>query len=573
MPVGWGATITDPDVVSMMTTTLDVKPDSKVLEIGTGSGYQSAILSHLTDYVYSIEIIEPLYRETNALYNELTPSYPNYSNIRRKLGDGFFGWEKYAPFDRIIVTCAIDHLPPPLIQQLNPGGIMVVPLGPPGRQNIMEVKKTVDDKGNVSLTRRDVYNGLGVRFIPFRSDSGQSYSGAARVEGGNGRRWTANGAWTRESSTAEGLSTNSRSASGGMPGFAAKLLDGRLRWLPLAASGLLVLALGGTLLAWDYSLRRDQRLATLPDYALSCVTIPGGAGSDIAEPLSEFAEESDVVLVGETNLIRPEEIIHVVVSGDTIYGIAGKYGIDPAVLALHNKLARPSLLSIGQRLRIPSTEEERRLKPAAKGYSLAPPPAKKVTSVEIVRRKLEISAEQQIVPEGLSVRFSATARPSRDQPLGVGAGQRRPRVQGLLHYTYTKPGTYLVTGIAVDKAGLRYSGEKLMVDLPHPHTSMEPGVEFAVVDSPDGHLVVDGQVLDGPAVTREVLEGGGTRLSFPQSGYYRFSVSSGEAHRTLFVFVAPMDSVISDRKDLDWYRTQFNTGTHPTAAPPPPPWP
>lgn len=361
---------------------------------------------------------------------------------------------------------------------------------------------------------------------------------------------------------------NSRSASGGMPGFAAKLLDGRLRWLPLAASGLLVLALGGTLLAWDYSLRRDQRLATLPDYALSCVTIPGGAGSDIAEPLSEFAEESDVVLVGETNLIRPEEIIHVVVSGDTIYGIAGKYGVDPAVLALHNKLARPSLLSIGQRLRIPSTEEERRLKPAAKGYSLAPPPAKKVTSVEKFAGKLEISAEQQIVPEGLSVRFSATA-PAKAEisrwEWELGNGVRA--YKGSFSYTYTKPGTYLVTGIAVDKAGLRYSGEKLMVDLPHPHTSMEPGVEFAVVDSPDGHLVVDGQVLDGPAVTREVLEGGGTRLSFPQSGYYRFSVSSGEAHRTLFVFVAPMDSVISDRKDLDWYRTQFNTGTQSNCGP------
>lgn len=132
MPIGWGATITDPDVVSMMTTTLDVKPGMKVLEIGTGSGYQSAILSHLTNFVYSIEIIEPLFHETDALYDQLATRYPSYKNIHRKLGDGFYGWEKYAPFDRIVVTCAVDHLPPPLIQQLTPNGIMVVPLGPTG---------------------------------------------------------------------------------------------------------------------------------------------------------------------------------------------------------------------------------------------------------------------------------------------------------------------------------------------------------------------------------------------------------------------------------------------------------
>jgi protein-L-isoaspartate(D-aspartate) O-methyltransferase len=176
MPIGWGATITDPDVVSMMTTTLDVKPGQKVLEIGTGSGYQSAILSHLTNFVYTIEIIEPLYRETDALYGELESRYPGYKNIHRKLGDGFYGWEKYAPFDRIIVTCAVDHLPPPLIQQLTPNGIMVVPLGPPARQYIMKVERVTDEKGTITLKRTDVYNGVGVRFIPFRNDQGKSYS-------------------------------------------------------------------------------------------------------------------------------------------------------------------------------------------------------------------------------------------------------------------------------------------------------------------------------------------------------------------------------------------------------------
>ena len=177
MAIGYGATITDPDVVGMMTTTLDVQPGHRVLEIGTGSGYQSAILSHLSNHVYTIEIIEPLYHETNALYRSLEPRYPGYRNIARKLGDGFYGWEKYAPFDRIIVTCAIDHLPPPLIQQLAPDGIMVVPLGPPARQYIMKVERITDEKGGVTLKRTDVYNGVGVQFIPFHDEQGQSYSG------------------------------------------------------------------------------------------------------------------------------------------------------------------------------------------------------------------------------------------------------------------------------------------------------------------------------------------------------------------------------------------------------------
>lgn len=179
MPIGYGATITDPDVVSMMTTSLDIKPGHRVLEIGTGSGYQSAIISNMTNQVYSIEIIAPLSKETDELYTSLTPKYPQYANIHRKMGDGYYGWEEHAPFDRIIVTCAIDHLPPPLLRQLAPEGIMVVPLGPPGRQHIMEVSKTKDADGNDVLKRRDVYNGLQVKFIPFRDESGTSYSGKA----------------------------------------------------------------------------------------------------------------------------------------------------------------------------------------------------------------------------------------------------------------------------------------------------------------------------------------------------------------------------------------------------------
>jgi len=176
LPIGYGATITDPDVVAMMTSALEIKPGEKVLEIGTGSGYQASILCSLTNEVYSIEIIKPLFLETDRIYNELIPTYPAFKNISRKLGDGYYGWEKYAPFDKIIVTCAIDHIPPPLLKQLNPNGIMVLPMGPPSRQSIMQIVKKTDASGAVTLTRSDVYNGLGVHFIPFTDDSGRSYS-------------------------------------------------------------------------------------------------------------------------------------------------------------------------------------------------------------------------------------------------------------------------------------------------------------------------------------------------------------------------------------------------------------
>lgn len=182
LPIGYGATITDPDVVAMMTTTLAIKPGERVLEIGTGSGYQSAILSYLTTAVYTIEIIKPLFIETDQLYRELEKNFPSYGAINRKLGDGYYGWEKYAPFDKIIVTCAIDHIPPPLLKQLRAGGIMVLPLGPPGRQYIMEVKKEEAADGTIILNRRDVYNGLRVSFIPFRDEAGGSYSTSKPAE-------------------------------------------------------------------------------------------------------------------------------------------------------------------------------------------------------------------------------------------------------------------------------------------------------------------------------------------------------------------------------------------------------
>ena len=122
-----------------MTNTLTIKRSDKVLEIGTGSGYQSAYLSNLTPNVFSIEIIPPLAARTRALYDRLIgEGYSEYRAIRTRNADGYYGWEEHAPFDRIIVTCGIDHIPPPLLQQLTPDGVMVIPVGPPGAQHVIK---------------------------------------------------------------------------------------------------------------------------------------------------------------------------------------------------------------------------------------------------------------------------------------------------------------------------------------------------------------------------------------------------------------------------------------------------
>ena len=122
LPIGYGVTITGPHTVARMTNSLNVKFEDKVLEIGTGSGYQSAYLSNLTEKVFSIEIIKPLAERTSALYDSLIArGYGEYKAIAKKHADGYYGWEEEAPFDKIIVTCGIDHIPPPLLQQLKPG--------------------------------------------------------------------------------------------------------------------------------------------------------------------------------------------------------------------------------------------------------------------------------------------------------------------------------------------------------------------------------------------------------------------------------------------------------------------
>src|ERR1700722_20961901 len=113
-----------------MTTTLDIKSSAKVLAIGTGSVYQSAYLSNLTPNVWSIEIIPALAKHTRALYDRLIArGYSEYRPIRTRNADGYYGWEDNAPFDKVIVTCVIDHIPPPLLQQLTPDGTMVIPVG------------------------------------------------------------------------------------------------------------------------------------------------------------------------------------------------------------------------------------------------------------------------------------------------------------------------------------------------------------------------------------------------------------------------------------------------------------
>ena len=166
--IGFGVTITGPHTVARMTNTLEIKRGDKVLEIGTGSGYQSAYLSNLTPNVWSIEIIPALAKRTRALYDDLIArGYSEYRAIRTRNADGYSGWEENAPFDKIIVTCGIDHIPPPLLQQLAPDGIMVIPVGPPGAQHVLKAVKRMSPDGQMSVARSDIYGGAIIPFVPF----------------------------------------------------------------------------------------------------------------------------------------------------------------------------------------------------------------------------------------------------------------------------------------------------------------------------------------------------------------------------------------------------------------------
>lgn len=155
LPIGRGQTISQPYIVAIMTDLLKVDPSSKVLELGTGSGYQAAILSGLVNKVYTIEIIEILGKQAKERLKRL-----GYDNVNVKIGDGYYGWEEHGPFDAIVVTAAGSHIPPPLIKQLKTGGRMVIPVGSHFMtQQLLLVTKDEDEK----ITTRQI---LPVRFVP-----------------------------------------------------------------------------------------------------------------------------------------------------------------------------------------------------------------------------------------------------------------------------------------------------------------------------------------------------------------------------------------------------------------------
>jgi protein-L-isoaspartate(D-aspartate) O-methyltransferase len=140
LPIGHGQTISQPYIVALMTELLRVTPGSKVLEVGTGSGYQAAILAEVGAEVYSIEILAPLAAESSARLQHL-----GYNKIHVKQGDGYLGWPEHAPFDAIIVTAGADHVPPPLVEQLKPSGRLVIPVGDPhGEQSLSLIQKGID---------------------------------------------------------------------------------------------------------------------------------------------------------------------------------------------------------------------------------------------------------------------------------------------------------------------------------------------------------------------------------------------------------------------------------------------
>ena len=178
LDIGFGVTISGPHVVGRMTSTIDVKMGEKVLEIGTCSGYQSAYLANLTDKVWTIEIIKHLAERTRGIYDALINNgYTEYKAITSKSADGYYGWEEAGPFDKIIVTCGIDHVPPPLLQQLKPQGIMVIPVGPPGAQRLLKIVKEQAPEGSINVARSDIYNGRIVPFVPFTKLEGDVIAG------------------------------------------------------------------------------------------------------------------------------------------------------------------------------------------------------------------------------------------------------------------------------------------------------------------------------------------------------------------------------------------------------------
>jgi protein-L-isoaspartate(D-aspartate) O-methyltransferase len=155
LPIGHGQTISQPYIVALMTDLLQARPDSTLLEVGAGSGYQAAVLAQLARQVYSIEIVEALAQAADERLARL-----GYDNVTIRHGDGYHGWPEHAPFDGIVVTAAAPHIPPPLIEQLKPGARLVIPVGPPGG---VQMLKVVDKREDGSHDSRDV---LMVAFVP-----------------------------------------------------------------------------------------------------------------------------------------------------------------------------------------------------------------------------------------------------------------------------------------------------------------------------------------------------------------------------------------------------------------------
>lgn len=155
LPIGYGQTISQPYIVAYMTEIINPKPVHRVLEIGTGSGYQAAVLSGIVSEVYTVEIVDELSKQAASRLTNL-----NYRNVRVKTADGYYGWKEHAPYDAIVVTAAAEHIPPPLIEQLKEGGKMIIPVGSPFMvQELMLVEKY---KGKIRTSAK-----MPVRFVPF----------------------------------------------------------------------------------------------------------------------------------------------------------------------------------------------------------------------------------------------------------------------------------------------------------------------------------------------------------------------------------------------------------------------
>ena len=159
LPIGYGQTISQPYIVALMSDLIKPRADDRVLEIGTGSGYQAAVLAELTGEVYSIEIIEALGKQAAAQLSSL-----DYDNITLRIGDGYYGWEEHAPFDAIVVTAAASHVPPPLVAQLKPGGRMVIPVG---SRFLTQQLVLIEKQANGQLITRQI---LPVKFVPLTGE-------------------------------------------------------------------------------------------------------------------------------------------------------------------------------------------------------------------------------------------------------------------------------------------------------------------------------------------------------------------------------------------------------------------